>query len=155
MKVVLFYVTSRIGGFEPVLNGVDWLGEVGENDRMSVLKHVILVPACALVIGGFTLTALAGPSSAQTVKQRVLQQQEQLRKKKMLEEQQMQQQQANPDTSTETRSIPDDKAANQGRHNEANAIYRNLRIEQKLSHQAAIAALKNSGFPTDQIVEIP
>jgi hypothetical protein len=125
----------------------------GANEQMHALRHVFLVAIVTMMIGGFVFAAPTGSAAAQSVKQRLQQQQEQMRKKKMLEDQQLQAP-SKPEAAT-VQPLGDEKSANQGRYDEANAIYRNLRIEQKLSHEAALSVLKNSGFPTDQIVKIP
>ena len=43
---------------------------------------------------------------------------------------------------------------NAGRHVEANLIYRNFRLIEKIPHAEVISALSKAGYPTDKIVEI-
>lgn len=61
---------------------------------------------------------------------------------------------APPAPPGQTGAQPVNAPADDPREVEAAMIYRNLRIEQKIAHDQALAVLKRAGYPVDRIVEI-
>lgn len=98
-----------------------------------------------LLIAAGGVAAAGAPAYAQDAKRQQLLKQQELRKQKIIEQQRKLRE-----------SLKSDSAGTAtGGHEEAQAIYNNLRLRQNLSHDDAIARLKDAGFPTDRIKALP
>lgn len=121
---------------------------------MGRLNRISVIIVVGIVAIGFAAASSQNKAAAQNVRERLLQQQQQLQKKRIIEQQKKLQSSRKLEAPAPG-PLTDDTAKNKDKFKEASVIYRNLRKAQHLSHEAAIATLKNSGFPTDEIVPIP
>ncbi|NQV54693.1 MAG: hypothetical protein HQ503_02440 [Rhodospirillales bacterium] len=122
---------------------------------MIRFNRVSVAVVAGILALGFAAASLPDEAAAQNVRNRLLQQQQQMQKKKIVEQPKLLPDAGKLPQTERPASLTEATAKNNDKYKEADVIYLNLRKGQHLSHAAAIAMLKNSGFPTDKIVQIP